>query len=124
MRKFRKGRKRVTKPISKRTLCKRKEAMASYLMKRNVDIEIYDYEKLLDVLMKKMRKELAEDILSDFGTKLDSKYVLLNNEFYEEFNPSNELHYLLEIGFDIGYDEISGVREGWGPGGNKTIDNR
>lgn len=58
-------------------------------MSQSVDVNIYDKEKLLQALRDwgANNDDLTNKILAEFGTFAGDKYILLNNEFYGEFNP-------------------------------------
>lgn len=58
-------------------------------MGTNVELMRYNYDKLVKELMKVPgidNKEILERILLEFGEKINDQYILLNNEFWEDYN--------------------------------------
>ena len=56
-------------------------------MSRSIDLYSYDYDKLLKKTMeycKTDNKELVEKVFNYFGTKIDTRYIILNQELWEE----------------------------------------
>lgn len=55
----------------------------------SVDLYSYNYEKLVNRTLevcKTDNRQLVEAILLQFGSKVDSKYVILNCDYYEEYS--------------------------------------
>lgn len=58
-------------------------------MSRNIDLYSYDYIKLKEMLLdycETDRVELIDKILNKFGSIIGNKYIILNNEYTEEYN--------------------------------------
>lgn len=61
-------------------------------MGRSVNLYSYDYEKLKNELIKycgaKTEEETKklEEILTDFGNIIGDRYIILNNEFWEDYS--------------------------------------
>lgn len=72
-------------------------------MGRCVDVCIYNYNDLVENFVKEgcEDKELLEKILLKFGHHIGEKYVILCNEFYEEYNPKWELMDLIKNIFKL-----------------------
>lgn len=54
-----------------------------------VDLNRYDYEKTKRALLEKTKEKdetMIDKILQEFGTKIDNDYIILNNEFWEDYN--------------------------------------
>ncbi len=75
-----------------------------------VDIELYKvkYNEYIKELMKKEEvddQEMLERILLEFGEKIGEYYILLNNEYYEDYNSYYNLFAVIDSYFKI--DDVS-----------------
>jgi len=78
-------------------------------MGRSIDLYSYDYEKLLNKTLevcKTEEKELVEKILLSCGNKIGDRYVILNQEFWEDCNCYYNVARALERIFKI--DDVFG----------------
>lgn len=58
-------------------------------MSISIDVIKYNFDELVNSLMKDEKindKEMLEKILLEFGEKVENKYYILNNEYYEDGN--------------------------------------
>lgn len=58
-------------------------------MGRSVELKVGNYDTILNQLVESFKiedVEFLEKVLLSFGEKLGDSYVLLHNEYYEEFN--------------------------------------
>lgn len=77
-------------------------------MSRSVDVQIYEWTTLLDRLgqwavkhNKAMNRDLVASVLEKCGDRIGDKYVLLNNEYSEEYNPFYNVATLVEAAVGI-----------------------
>lgn len=85
-------------------------------MGRSVELFRYNYDKLVDCFLEKKEidnKEILEQILLSFGEKVGDFYILLNNEFYGEYNSYYNLTRLIDNVFNCenSFDIISYNKE-------------
>lgn len=58
-------------------------------MGRSIDLYSYDYEKLVNKTLdvcKTDNRELVEKILLSFGNKIADRYILLNQELWDDYS--------------------------------------
>jgi hypothetical protein len=72
-------------------------------MGMSVDVHSYDYEKLVEKLQKigASDKALLEKILAKFGERIGDRYILVNNEYWDEYNSYYNLPNLIDSAFGI-----------------------
>ena len=73
-------------------------------MSISVDLYSYDFGRLLDHLMTFKEiddREKLKEILLDFGEVLEDKYILLNNELYEDGNCYYNLPEIIDAFFEM-----------------------
>ena len=73
-------------------------------MSRLIDLYSYDYDKLLKKTMeycKTDNKELVEKVFNYFGTKIDTRYIILNQELWEEGNCYYNISTILDKLFNV-----------------------
>ena len=73
-------------------------------MSVDVDLHKVKYAKYLNELMKLEEvndKETLEKILLKFGEKIGDYYILLNNEYYNDYNSYYNLFSLIDFYFKI-----------------------
>lgn len=78
-------------------------------MGRSVEIHSYDYNELVNEILNVCNtdnKALVEKILLLGGEKVGDKYILLNNEFWEEYNSYYNIPTALEKIFKV--DDVFG----------------
>lgn len=69
-----------------------------------IELEKCNFKTLVDKLMEDPKiddREMLEKILKGFGEVIGDTYLLLDNEFYEEYNSYYELERLLESYFRV-----------------------
>lgn len=78
-------------------------------MSQSVEIHSYDYNQLVSAILnvcKTNDKEMIEKILLLGGEKVGDRYILLNNEVWEEFNSYYNIPTALEKIFKV--DDVFG----------------
>lgn len=73
-------------------------------MSRSIDLYSYDYEKLLNKVIEHCNtdnKELAEKILLACGNKIADRYILLNQEFWEDYSCYYNVASVLDNVFNV-----------------------
>jgi hypothetical protein len=85
-------------------------------MGRYVELKKGNYEKIKSELVSRFNIEdiaFLEKVLLAFGEKIDDQYLLLNNEYWEEFNSyyglSNfiDSYFGIEDSFDVFLEEMT-----------------
>lgn len=78
----------------------------NFCIRRFMGISIMPYFYEEQPLIEALKKDGAEDevllrkIMEKFGTFLGNKYILLHNEYYQDYNPYFELADVLNSAFD------------------------
>lgn len=82
----------------------------------SIDLHSYDLKKLIKLLMSKgvTDEEKLRKILLDFGSVVGNRYILLNNEYYEDANCFYLLSQVIDAIFGKqvdSFDAFCGERE-------------
>lgn len=73
-------------------------------MGRAVELKVGNYDTVLNKLVDKFEiedVEFLEKVLLSFGEKLGDSYVLLHNEYYEEFNSYFNVAEFIDRYYDV-----------------------
>jgi hypothetical protein len=78
-------------------------------MSVDIDLNIYNYERLKKRIistynLKPEDERLLESILSKFGVVVGDRYIILDNELYEDGNPYYNVSFAIEKAFKLGDD--------------------
>lgn len=78
-------------------------------MSINIALTIFDWQELVDALSEELNPhetKLLIEIMEECGHFLDYKYVLLNNEYGDEWSPYYNLSILIDSAFPHIFDGI------------------
>ncbi len=70
----------------------------------SIDLIKFDFDKLVTEIMTTKNitnRETLEKILISFGEKIDNVYIILNNEYYEDYNSYYELTHFIDEYFNV-----------------------
>lgn len=70
----------------------------------SIDMKKYNFDDLVNSLMGMEEvddKEMLEEILVVFGERFDEYYILLNNQYYDDYNSYFNLAKFIDKYFDV-----------------------